>query len=88
MTTRFIVKKTPTPPELILDYDSEISFNNTTEGFWNNYYDGYNRYYNPYNTPYYYPYYSYANLFPYYYPYYTYYTPCMQTVTGAVVCER
>ena len=33
MTTRFIVKKTPTPPELILDYDSEISFNNTTEDF-------------------------------------------------------
>jgi len=33
MTTRFIVKKTPTPPELILDYDSEISFDNTTEDF-------------------------------------------------------
>lgn len=29
----FVVKKTPAPPELILDYDSEISFNNTTEDF-------------------------------------------------------
>lgn len=29
----FVVQKTPAPPELILDYDSEISFNNTTEGF-------------------------------------------------------
>jgi hypothetical protein len=29
----FVVQKTPAPPELILDYDSEISFNNTTEDF-------------------------------------------------------
>jgi hypothetical protein len=71
---------------LLMCYNRNM--NNTTEGFWGDYYDGYNRYYNPYYTPYYYPYYSYANLFPYYYPYYTYYTPCMQTVTGAVVCER
>lgn len=57
----------------------------TTEGFWpGNYWRGYD-WYNYYNR---YPYYSYPSLYSLYYPYYSFYTPCMQTVTGDIVCEN
>jgi hypothetical protein len=57
----------------------------TTEGFWPGYYwRGYD-WYNYYNR---YPYYSYPSLYSLYYPYYSFYTPCMQTVTGDIVCEN